>query len=73
MGDGSPPTRMKHGRWSLVGYNVHRNSYGDIVRYKAKLVAKCFVQKYDIEYDEVFALVARMETIDVLLALIAQE
>ena len=43
------------------------------MRYKAKLVAKCFVQKHDIEYDEVFALVARMETIEVLLALIAQE
>ena len=35
----------------------------DIVRYKDRLVAKDYVQKYDINYKEVFSSMARMETI----------
>jgi Reverse transcriptase (RNA-dependent DNA polymerase) len=36
---------------------------GTIERYKAKLIVKGYQQKARIDYDEVFALVARMETI----------
>ena len=54
-------------------YKVNRNSRGDIVRYRAILVAKGYVQKYDINYEEIFDPVARMESIRVLLALAAQE
>ena len=36
-------------------------------------MAKGYVQKYDIDYEEVFAPVARMETIRVLLTLVGQE
>ena len=44
-------------------YKIKRKSHGDIVRYKARLVAKGYVQKFGIDYKEVFAPVVRMETI----------
>ena len=44
---------------------------GSIVNYKARLIAKGYAQKEGVDYEEVFALVARMETIKVLLALAA--
>ena len=54
-------------------YKIKRNSCGDIVRYKAKLVAKGYVQEYDIDYKEVCVPVVRMESIRVLLDIAAQE
>ena len=42
---------------------IKRNSRDDLVRYKARLMAKGYVKKFDIDYEEVFALVARIETI----------
>ncbi|CAA7394271.1 unnamed protein product [Spirodela intermedia] len=44
----------------------------EVIRHKARQVAKGYVQKLDIDYEEVFALVARMETIRVIIALVAQ-
>ena len=44
-------------------YKIKRNSRDDLVRYKARLMAKGYVKKFDIDYEEVFALVARIETI----------
>ena len=44
-------------------YKVKRNSHDDIVRYKARLMTKGYDQKYGIDYEQVFAPVARMETI----------
>ena len=42
---------------------------GSIERYKASLVAKGFTQTYGIDYQETFALVARINSIRILLSL----
>ena len=68
----TPPPRCKPIGLKWV-YKIKRHSCGDIVRYKVTLVAKGYVQKSGIDYEEVFALVARMETIQVLLVLATQE
>nr|GFA18477.1 ribonuclease H-like domain, reverse transcriptase, RNA-dependent DNA polymerase [Tanacetum cinerariifolium] len=44
---------------------------GNILKHKARLVAKGYVQKPGVDFDEVFAPVARIETIRILLALVS--
>nr|KYP32045.1 Retrovirus-related Pol polyprotein from transposon TNT 1-94 [Cajanus cajan] len=44
-------------------YKVKLNSKGEVAKYKARLVAKGFLQRQGLDYDEVFAPVARLETI----------
>ena len=47
------------------------NSNGTLERYKAHLVAKEFTQTYGIDNTETFALVAKLNTVRVLLSIVA--
>lgn len=54
-------------------FKLKRNEQGEIIKHKARLMAKGYVQQHGIDFDEVFAPVARMESIHTLLAMAAQE
>jgi hypothetical protein len=56
-----------------VDYKLKKDTKGVVVKYKARLVAKGYVQRQGVDYEEVFASVARLETVRLLLALAAQE
>ena len=74
----------KNETWSLtelpVGHKViglkwvfklKKNSNGEIIKYKARLVAKGYTQQQGVDFDEVFAPVARLDTVRVILAVAA--
>ncbi|KAL4303070.1 hypothetical protein GQ457_10G011330 [Hibiscus cannabinus] len=52
----------EHDAWNKL------DESGNIVRNKARLVAQCYTQEEGIDFDETYALVARMEAIRMLLA-----
>jgi hypothetical protein len=54
-------------------YKLKRNEAGEIIKHKARLVVRGFMQQEGIDFDEVFAPVARMESMCLLLTLAAQE
>jgi hypothetical protein len=54
-------------------YKLKKNEASKVIKHKARLVARGFVQQVGIDFDEVFAPVARMESIRLLLALAAHE
>lgn len=52
---------------------MYRTKYtpdGEIQKYKARLVVKEYAQEYGVDYDEIFAPVAKMEVVRFLLALV---
>nr|GEY63172.1 hypothetical protein [Tanacetum cinerariifolium] len=74
----------KNQTWSLVDlpigrkpiglkwvYKLKQDPSGNILKHKARLVAKGYVQKPGVDFDEVFAPVARIETIRILLAFVS--
>lgn len=52
-------------------YKLKKDASGNVLKHKARLVAKGYAQREGVDFDEVFAPVARLETIRVLLALSA--
>ena len=61
-----PPSHRAIGlKWV---YKVKKDAHGVVLKHKARLVAKGYVQRHGINYDEVFAPVARLESIRLLLA-----
>ncbi|KAJ0587053.1 putative RNA-directed DNA polymerase [Helianthus annuus] len=54
-------------------YKVKRNADGSLNKHKARLVAKGYVQQPGVDFDEVFAPVAQLETVRLLLSLAANE
>jgi hypothetical protein len=65
---------LLHGR-RAIGlkwvFKVKRDEAGAVVKHKARLVVKGYAQRKGIDYDEVFAPVARLDTVRLLIALAA--
>jgi hypothetical protein len=53
-------------------FKLKRDELGQVVKHKARLVAKGYAQMQGIDFEEVFAPIARMESVRVLLCLVAQ-
>lgn len=75
---------VKNGTWDLVDlppgakpiglkwiFKIKRNVDGSINKYKSRLVAKCYIQRHGVDFKEVFALVALIETVRFLISLAA--
>uniref|UniRef100_A0A453AK77 Reverse transcriptase Ty1/copia-type domain-containing protein n=1 Tax=Aegilops tauschii subsp. strangulata TaxID=200361 RepID=A0A453AK77_AEGTS len=54
-------------------YKVKKDAERNLMKHKARLVAKACVQEQDVDFEEVFAPVARMDSVRLLIALAAQE
>ena len=51
-------------------FKLKRNEEREVVKHKTRLVAKGYVQKQGVDFEEVFTPVARLESIDLLLAIV---
>ncbi|KAD6454709.1 hypothetical protein E3N88_09415 [Mikania micrantha] len=52
-------------------FKIKRDASGNIIKHKARLVAKGYAQQHGIDFDEVFAPVAHIETVRLILVLAA--
>jgi len=75
-------SHFQNNTWSLVHkpenknivdcrwvFSIKQDEFGNLVKYKARLVARGFTQEYMTDYDETFAPVARISSFRFLLAL----
>ena len=53
-------------------FKIKRNAEGSVERYKVRLVAQGFFQRYGVDYDETFFPVVRFESIRAVVALAVQ-
>ena len=53
-------------------YKVNYNTDGLVNQYKARLVVRGYTQTHNIDYDETFALMTKMTTVRVVLAVAAE-
>jgi hypothetical protein len=53
-------------------FKVKNDPQGNIIKHKARLVAKGYAQREGVDFEEVFAPVARIETVRLLIAIAAQ-
>lgn len=53
-------------------FKTKRDENGEITKHKARLVAKGYSQQQGIDYSEVFAPVARLDTVRMIIALVAK-
>jgi hypothetical protein len=54
-------------------YKLKKDELSVVIKHKARLVAHGFVQQEGVDYDDAFAPVVHMESVRVLLALVAQK
>lgn len=66
----SPGAKKNVVKWV---YKTKYNEQGKVDKYKARLVAKWYSQKHRADYIEVFALAARMDTVRMIISLVAQK
>ncbi|GKA66392.1 putative ribonuclease H-like domain-containing protein [Tanacetum coccineum] len=64
----SKKQRSKHAIGTKWVYRNKKDEIGIVVRKKARMVAQGYIQEEGIDYDEVFALVAKIEAITLFLA-----
>jgi hypothetical protein len=62
----------KNDTWKLTNLPENKKAIGEVQRYKARLVAKGYKQREGNDYGEVFAPVARLETIRLIISLAVQ-
>lgn len=52
-------------------YKLKNNTAGEVIKHKARLVAKGYVQRQGVDFEEVFVPVAWLDTVRVILAVVA--